>query len=159
MIPRLLQDTHPMLAERMPHYEVNKTSTAIAATLVEAMTYHGGIGLAANQIGIRACVFAMETKGGPLVLFNPMVTWLSTEMIRIEEGCLSFPKLELKIKRPRECQIKYEDQEGRVHVANFAGIEARCALHEIDHLLGVVFTQKVSRLKLTMAKKKLTKSA
>jgi peptide deformylase len=135
MIPRLLQDTHPMLAERMPHYEVNKTSTAIAATLVEAMTYHGGIGLAAK------------------------VTWLSTEMIRIEEGCLSFPKLELKIKRPRECQIKYEDQEGRVHVANFAGIEARCALHEIDHLLGVVFTQKVSRLKLTMAKKKLTKSA
>lgn len=159
MIPPLLPDNHPLLATKMPRHVFDDMTTDIAATLVESMTYYHGIGLAANQIGITTSAFAMEFQGGALVLFNPMVTWLSSDMSMLEEGCLSFPELDLRVRRPKEVQLRYEDQNQKVHVLNLTGIECRCALHELDHLDGVVFTSKVSRLKLMMARKKQRKKA
>lgn len=159
MIPPLLPDDHPLLAKQMPRFDFAvDDAKEIAATLVEAMTYYDGIGLAANQIGIEKSAFTMETAtSGPIVLFNPLVTWLTAESEFMTEGCLTFPGLGLKISRPTECQIRYQTENGETVVKHFTGIEARCALHEMDHLLGVVFTEKVSKLKLTMARKKLKK--
>lgn len=160
MIPPLLPDDHELLARAMPRFVFADDERAheLSALLIEAMTYYEGIGLAANQIGIEQAAFAMETEThGPIVLFNPMITWLSSESAVIAEGCLSFPALELKIKRPKECQVSYQDVYGKTVVANFKGMEARCAQHEMDHLAGVVFTEKVSKLKLSMAKKRAKK--
>lgn len=130
----------------------------IATTMIEAMTYYGGIGLAANQIGIETSVFAMETlRFGPIVLFNPMITWLSTDSRLLSEGCLTFPQLELGIRRPSECQVSYQTADGQKMVHHFKGIEARCVQHEMDHLVGVLFTSKVSKLRLRFAQKKQKK--
>ncbi len=159
MIPSLLPDGNPMMHRRMPRFDYVDDAEEIAQTLISSMQYYEGAGLAANQIGIECAAFAMRTSWvGPIVLFNPLVTWLSTEMVAIEEGCLSFPGLDLKIKRPKACQVQYQSVDESTHVLNLSGDDARIALHEMDHLLGIVFTEKVSRLKLTMAKKKSKKA-
>jgi peptide deformylase len=151
-----------MLARVMPEFDFRQpdalpTARAMATTMIEAMRHHQGIGLAANQVGIEERVFAMETTTGSICLFNPTVTWLSAESDKMEEGCLTFEGLELTISRPKECQVRYTDAEGQTQVLDLKGIEARCALHEMDHLDGIVFTGRVSKLKLQMAKKKALK--
>lgn len=159
MIPPLLPDEHPLLAKEMPPFDfATDDGPSLAKTLRDAMLLYGGIGLAANQIGIEKAVFAMETMAGErIVLFNPMVTWLSTDVVAISEGCLSFPGLELKIRRPADCQVSYQNELGKKIVTYFTGMDARCALHEMDHLAGIVFTSKVSKLKLALARKKQKK--
>lgn len=152
-----------MLRKVMPKFnfedaDARPSARALANTLIEAMHYHGGIGLAANQIGIADRAFAMEHEGQTIVLFNPEITWLAIESIKLNEGCLSFGDLELKISRPRECQVSYLDAEGKRKVIDLKGLSARVALHETDHLDGIVFTSLVSRLKLDMAKKKMEKA-
>lgn len=161
-MPPLLPDTHPMLLRPMPQFDFAAPDAvvearAIANTLKEAMKHYGGVGLAANQVGIEVRAFCMDTVDGPVVLFNPLVTWLSHDSISLEEGCLTFANLWLKIGRPKECQVRYTDEEGATQVLDLKGYEARCALHEMDHLDGVVFIRRVSRLKLEMAKKKARK--
>jgi peptide deformylase len=164
MIPNLLPDTDPMLHVAIAAFDFSApdalpTALAVANTLKEAMRHYNGVGLAANQVGIdiRACVVDLHPL--PLVLFNPLVTWLSAETKLIEEGCLTFPDIWLKISRPRECQIAYDDEQGHRRVLDLTGMEARIALHEVDHLDGLTFTDRVSRLKLSMARKKMQKKA
>jgi peptide deformylase len=161
----LLPDNHPMLARTMPVFDFSPSdakqrAAALVDALVEAMHHHRGIGLAANQIGIEARAFAIQISSGEsLVMFNPLVTWMSTDTAKLTEGCLSFTGLELSITRPRDIQIAYDDEEGVRRVLDLTGIDARCALHECDHLDGVVFTSKVSKLRLAMARKKMQKKA
>lgn len=161
-MPPLLPDNHPMLLRAMPEYDFAQpdaliTARAIANTLIEAMKHYGGIGLAANQVGIEERVFVMDTGMGPVAMFNPTVTWLSQESHKLEEGCLTFKNIWLSISRPKECQVRYTDENGVTQVLDLKGYEARCALHEMDHLDGLTFIKRVSRLKLDMAKKKASK--
>jgi peptide deformylase len=156
-LPPLLPDSHPMLHSELPDHVFDGSEAELAATLIAAMDHYDGLGLAANQVGIPVRAFAMQYAGGSLVLFNPMVTWLTTESTIINEGCLSFEGLGLRISRPKECQVAYTNVSGRREVVDLKGMEARCALHEIDHLDGIVFTSLVSKLKLSMAKKKAKK--
>lgn len=160
MILTLLPDSHEMLRREMPAWDFDDepmASSLLCESLVETMRHNEGIGLAANQVGIEARVFAMETDDGPIVAFNPMVVWVSNETVKMREGCLSFPSLELTLSRPKEIEVSYYEPSGARVVKSFSGLAARCALHEIDHLEGVVFTEKVSRLKLQMAMKKIKK--
>jgi hypothetical protein len=96
-------------------------------------------------------------ESGPIVLFNPMLTWLSTDTIALDEGCLTFDGLYLLIKRPKEVQVTYQDKDQVRHVLDLKGWDARIVLHETDHFNGVVFTSRVSKLRLNMAKKKATR--
>ena len=77
--------------------------------------------------------------------------------MQAEEGCLSFPNLWLAVKRPASINAKYLDRTGKECTIELKGIDARCFLHELDHLDGVCFTDKVSKLKLAMAIKKQRK--
>lgn len=82
MIRPLLPDDHPLLTTEMPRFDFKvDNAQELARILVESMTYYGGFGFAANQIGIEKSVFAMQTIPGPIVLFNPLVTWISTESV------------------------------------------------------------------------------
>lgn len=162
MIPKLLPDTHPLLAQRMPLFEfedegAGERARALSDTLLAALVHYEGSGIAANQLGIEARAFAMQNRDGPIVCFNPIITWLSSESAKIEEGCLTFTNLWLTISRPKECQLKYTDCDGETHVLDLSGYEARIALHETDHLDGVNFTSLVSKLRLSIAKKKAKK--
>ncbi|RYF12043.1 MAG: peptide deformylase [Oxalobacteraceae bacterium] len=158
---RLLPDTHAMLAERQPVFDFTQDgadAAKLADLLTAAMLRFGGIGLAANQIGIPTRAFAMMMHDRPVVLFNPVLLELDAETVSLEEGCLTFPDLFLNIARPRGCRVIYHDRAGQRTNDVLDGWDARVAMHEIDHLDGVVFTSKASRLHLQMQRERLRKA-
>jgi len=130
--------------------------------MVKLMYAENGIGLAAPQCGINARVFTMYTRNlqgvtEPFAVFNPKILAVSEEQIQDYEGCLSFPNLMLPVKRPENVVAEFLDRDKNTCIIRFDGIDARCFLHEYDHLEGVCFTSKVSKLKLDLAIKKQRK--
>ena len=130
--------------------------------MVTLMAQSNGIGLAANQVGISARVFVMQTQNlkdvyTPFALFNPKVVAISPDEELDEEGCLSFPDLWIKVKRPAHVVAEFFDRDNNQRIIRFDGIDARCFLHELDHLNGICFIEKVSKLKLDLALKKQRK--
>lgn len=129
--------------------------------LKDMMCRSTGVGLAANQVGINARVFVIGDPGNPdsvIAVFNPKIVNFSDEKIQYSEGCLSYPGLFLEITRPRTIRARYADETGEVRTHNFEGFTSRVFQHEYDHLEGIVYKEKVSRLKLDTAlraKKKL----
>ena len=121
--------------------------------MIETMAKSGGIGLAANQVGISARAMAMHIQetGEYLVLFNPEIESTSELQYIAMEGCLSFPGVILDIGRPREVTVRYQDHLQQEHTRVFKDIDAKCVLHEIDHLNGKTFKDHVSQLKFNRA--------
>ena len=135
-------------------FENRTDAEEIEKSLTEAMERFGGIGLSANQVGLDARVFVMKSQDqGIVAFFNPEITKVSQETDLMKEGCLSFPDIYLMIKRSKVIEMKYNDSEGKEHIITLDGLGARCAQHEIDHLNGIVFLQRASRLKLDRALK------
>lgn len=153
----LVPNTDPILKEIMPIFDFSKDNPIIIGnTLVESMQKFGGIGLSANQIGLRNRAFAMGVDE-IVVYFNPELIESSTETEFGEEGCLSFPNLYIKIRRPKFIKVKYQDYTGKFHEKNFTGLTAKCFLHELDHLNGKTFVDVADPISLNMARKKLKK--
>ena len=131
----------------------------IAKNMAEAMEKFGGLGLSANQVGLPYRMFVMRTmregdqESTVEPYFNPELTRVSQETELMKEGCLSFPDLYLMIKRSKTVEFKYQDVEGKEHTVMLEGLGARCVQHEIDHLNGILFLQRASRLKLERAQK------
>ena len=126
----------------------------VEKNLAEAMERFGGIGLSANQLGLNYRVFVMRTAdSGIKAFFNPEVTKLSQETEMMKEGCLSFPDIYLMIKRPKAIEFEYTDSEGERKTLQLEGIGSRCVQHELDHLNGIIFLQRASRLKIERALK------
>ena len=115
------------------------------------------MGLSANQVGLPYRMFVMKTMvDGEAVnkpYFNPELVRVSQETDLMKEGCLSFPDLYLMIKRSSTIELKYQDVEGKEHTVMLEGIGARCVQHEVDHLNGIIFLQRASRLKIERAMK------
>jgi|TARA_B100000902_G_scaffold399628_1_gene471434 peptide deformylase len=126
------------------------------------MLNHNGIGLAANQLNIKKRVFAIGAKTvpgfpEPFCVFNPVIIEASEEQVLDKEGCLSFPGLWLHLQRPKMIIAQYQTSKGETKEAKIEGYLAKCFQHELDHLNGICFVDKVSRLKLQLAMKKLKK--
>lgn len=129
----------------------------LANKLIETMVAKRGIGLAAPQIGLGFSAFVMW--GSPAVVcFNAKVVGASDKQEVLEEGCLSYPGLTLKIKRPSVIRMRFQTQTGETITRRFEGLTAHTAQHEIDHILGIPFFARVSRLKLDAAIRKANKS-
>lgn len=140
-------------------FEKDVNAKDLEVDLVQLMIENKGIGLAANQVGILKRVFAIRLKDQvPFCMFNPSIVKTDTEIIEAEEGCLSFPNLFLKVKRPKSITAEYFDRNGNQCTIELTGIDARCFQHELDHLDGVCFTSKLSPLKLALAIKKQRKN-
>ena len=128
----------------------------LSQSLVKFMRSKMGYGLSANQVGMPLNVFVLE--GEPAyACFNPKVTYYSPEEILLEEGCLSYPGLGLRIRRPRHIRVRFQDPYGDFVTRQFQDITSRVFQHELDHLSGVDFTMKVGKLKRDMAFKKWRK--
>ncbi len=132
----------------------------LAADMTETMRRANGIGLAAIQIGepIRMMVmdvnYDAEDKGESLALFNPEVlNEDGTEAI--EEGCLSIPDVREVIERAFKLKVKGQLLDGSEKTFEFEGLLARCVLHEIDHMNGMLFIQKVPAVKRLFLKRQL----
>ena len=101
--------------------------------LVTKMRELRGMGLAANQVGVPYKIFAMESD--PLyIVINPKVVEVSKQMIMLEEGCLSYPSLIVKVKRPLWIKVRFNYPNGTAHTYRFEGMTARVFLHEFDHV-------------------------
>ena len=131
-------------------------SSEISKNMIDLMYKYKGIGLAANQVGVDAQIFVMGEKD-PMTVINPIVTEVGTEKIEMEEGCLSFPGLYMKVSRPSVVSVQYLDIEQKECIIKLEGFHARVFLHEYDHLQGITFDQRVSKMRLEMAKKKQEK--
>jgi len=132
----------------------------IKEDLIETMDHFKGIGLSGNQVGIMERVFVMYsnfTKREKIVCFNPKITFESETQELMDEGCLSYPGMWLKVKRPSWIEVEYEDENGEVIKDTFTDLTARVFQHEYDHMEGLDFTKKVSRLRLDRANKRIKK--
>jgi peptide deformylase len=124
--------------------------------LIETMLSNDGIGLAAPQVGMAVRVFVMGYKASPELaqaFFNPEVLKCTEETEELEEGCLSFPGIYATIKRPKKILARWQNSKGEWQESEFDGYNCKCFLHELDHLEGVVFKDRVSSLKWDRAVK------
>ena len=157
---KLVPETDPILSEVMPEFDFSNppvNPSLFASTLVESCKYYRGYGLSANQCGFRYRVFVMGTNDEYVAFFNPEIINLSKEENHMIEGCLSFPLLGLKITRPSEIGVRYQDYTGEWKGATFSGISARCFQHELDHMNGIVYTSKTKPLALQFGLQKRNK--
>jgi len=131
--------------------------------MADSMYAAEGIGLAAVQIGVakRVIVIDLDQKEGkknPRAYINPKILWASEEVAVFEEGCLSVPEIWDDVERPARIKAEYLDRDGNKQTLEADGLLATCLQHEMDHLNGVLFIDHLSRLKRSMAIKKLTKA-
>jgi peptide deformylase len=158
---KLVLDPDPILKQRAEEwcFETDKNAEQVEQDMLKIMATFKGMGLAGNQVGLLKRVFTIQLKGSdtPFAMFNPKVISQSSTIQDSEEGCLSFPDLWLGVKRPQQIEAEYLDKTGKHCTITLTGIDARCFLHELDHLDGVVFTEKVSQMKLMLARKKQRK--
>lgn len=157
----LISETDPRLKLMSEDYDFQSTTLEERAALVQqmfdVMTENHGIGLAAPQIGINRRVFVMEVEGSRFPCFNPQIIEVLEETEKAQEGCLSFPGLRMHVTR-HSCIIgKFADVHGNEVTRQFKGLAARCFQHELDHLNGVTFDSKVSKMALELAKKRRPK--
>ena len=159
-IHQLLEKNNPILSIPLSGISEDADREQIKNDLIETMKNFNGIGLSANQIGIMERVFVMYSdikNKKTMVCFDPRIVSFSDEEIVMEEGCLTFPGLWLKVSRPDGIEVIYEDENGENQEKAMFGLEARIFQHEYDHMEGTNFTKKVSKLRLDRAKKRLKK--
>ena len=136
---------------------------SIESEMISTMISEGGIGLSANQVGLDAQIFVMKTYldkenfPAPFAVINPVIEGISQEIEAGPEGCLSHPDLFLTVRRPKAIRVKFLDSNAKECIIQLNDFDARIFLHEYDHLHGIDFTHRVSKLKLEMARKKQKK--
>jgi peptide deformylase len=154
----------------------------LVADMFETMYAAHGIGLAAIQVGVPLRVLVIDlqpddpdaepevctehgghhhthqpTKREPRVFVNPVILDPAAELNTYQEGCLSVPDIYADVDRPKACRVRWQDLQGHLHEEDMDGMLATCIQHEMDHLEGILFIDHLSRLKRTMALKKLEK--
>jgi peptide deformylase len=126
--------------------------------MIRLMLDEKGMGLAANQIGITKRFFAIghetfDTFQKHAIIWNPQVINSSEEKVIDVEGCLSFKDIFIKVERPKIIEVQYETTQGKTEFAKLDGMESKCFQHELDHLDGITFNKRVSKLRWQMANK------
>ena len=127
-----------------------------ASSLVETCRKQNALGLSANQCGYPYRVFVMGAGDDFIACFNPKVISSEGEA-HMAELCPSFPLLQLRITRAKTITVEYQDWTGKSHTAKFDGISARIFLHELDHMNGILYTDRVKPLALKSGLKKVEK--
>lgn len=162
---KIVRFNEPILRKKGAKVTVFDAALAkLADDMIAAMHAAEGIGLAAQQVGqaIQLCVvdlrpseaeFDWQYDGArppleifmPLVLVNPEVTLVPKPTTVYEEGCLSFPQIRGDVIRPDEITVKFQDAAGHAHVLRCNGLLSRCIQHEVDHLNGVLYIDRMEK--------------
>lgn len=118
----------------------------LAKDMIDTLYANDGIGLAACQVGMLKAMLVYDStyieegaKKNPIVVINPKFLSKSKSMIKVEEGCLSFPNVFEDVERHEKVKVEYTDLDGNTKVVSAKGIEAVVLQHEMDHLEGIVF--------------------
>ena len=156
----LVKEDDPILKEVMPEFDFANPPVnpeTFASSLVETCKMHHGVGLSANQCGFRYRVFVMGANDDYVAFYNPVVTYQSSDEVHMQEGCLSFPFLGLYITRPDTIEVAYKSFKGEDKTMTLTGISARVFLHELDHMNGILYTERVKTLALHTGQKRRNK--
>jgi peptide deformylase len=148
--------------EASPVDDFDKALESLVRDMWETMYHAEGIGLAAPQIGVskRVIVVDLRREEEPeahVALVNPRVVWSSKELDKATEGCLSIPGLEEIVQRPMSVRVEGFDPDGRPVEIEADELFARALQHEVDHIDGILFVDRVSALKRRMLLKKWKK--
>jgi peptide deformylase len=159
MIKTILTATEPSLRQKSkPVKKVDKKILTLINDMMETLVAQEdpeGIGLAAPQIGKNLRIFLMKPKDEMKVIINPEVVSINKDKPKnkgkkgkkIMEGCLSLPHFYGPISRAKDLKIKYLNSEGKEVTESFIGLDAQIVLHEIDHLEGVLFVDRLIKQK------------
>jgi peptide deformylase len=132
---------------------------ALFERMERTMIASRGVGLAAPQVGVSRQIAIMNPEpedGTKLIkMINPRIVAASDETVKIEEGCLSVPGIRGEVERPARVTVVYQDESGAEHTLEAEGLLARIVQHELDHLNGVLFIDRLSFAKRSLIKAKL----
>ncbi|MFM7238084.1 MAG: peptide deformylase [Cyanobium sp.] len=150
--PALTIHTLGHSALRTPARRISKVDESVrdlARDMLRAMYAANGIGLAAPQVGVHKQLLVIDldpenAAAPPLVLINPEIRSFGPGLDTYEEGCLSIPGVYLNVVRPSTVEVGYRDELGRPQRLRTDGLLARCIQHEMDHLSGVLFVDRVT---------------
>lgn len=143
-----------------PVVTVDDRIRQLVSDMAQTMYDAPGIGLAATQVDVHERVIVIdlsEEQNDLMVLINPEIVWRSDEVKTYEEGCLSVPGIFDEVNRAAQIRVKTLDLDGQTREFDADGLLAICVQHEIDHLDGKVFVEKLSPLKQSRIKTKLLK--
>ncbi len=160
---KLYEYPHPILKKKAEKVDkVDDELRKLLDDMLETMYADNGCGLAAPQIGISKRLIVIDIAGEgekpqPMYFINPEIVWASDEKEISEEGCLSVPGQRAEVERPASVRIKYLDYNGAAQEILAEDFLAVAAQHEIDHLDGILYIDRISRLKRQMLLKKLEK--
>ena len=147
-----------------PVAKIDEEVRRLVEDMFETMYEAPGIGLAAIQVGVPKRIITMDLAKkdepkDPQVFINPEILWTSEERATYEEGCLSIPEYYEEVERPAQVKVVFTDRDGKKRELEADGLFATCLQHEIDHLNGVLFIDRISKLKRDRVIKKFAKAA
>ncbi len=123
--------------------------------MVKTMRLANGIGLAANQVGIGKRFFVLEIDDEITKVVNPEILSFGEEMVEFQEGCLSIPGIFKNVLRPESIVVRYQDENGNFVERELNGLKSRAFQHELDHIDGILFIDKISPMSRNLIRKKL----
>jgi peptide deformylase len=154
MVREIVMLGHPALRARAePVAAFDDELRALVQDMFETMYRAEGIGLAANQVGVLRQVLVVhiqdeqDPSAGPMAIVNPRIVAVSDELERATEGCLSIPGVEEAVERPRGVRVEGFDPDGNPVVVEAEALLGRALQHEVDHLQGILFIDRLSPLK------------
>jgi peptide deformylase len=155
---RVLKFPDPVLRTRAQEvHQITDTERRLVRDMIDTMYAENGVGLAANQVGVLKRIFvasADQVRGKELVFFNP-VLFKKEGMIKEFEGCLSVPEFNEPVKRAKKAWMRAMTLDGKSVEVKGEGLLSRIFQHEIDHLNGILFVDRLGFLKSQRIKKKL----
>jgi peptide deformylase len=159
---QLVKSPDPWLQTKVAPFDFDKLNAKeISDEMINIMEQNQGLGLSANQVGLDAQIFVMvqymKPEVRPVTIINPVIESVTANTEQQPEGCLSHDLLFFKVTRPRGVIVSFVDIDNNPCTLELYDIDARCFLHEYDHLQGIQFTDRVSKLRLDRAKIKQKK--
>jgi peptide deformylase len=154
---KLVDYKDPIMSKELTEVNVKNPGFDVKETIAQMtrlMRLKKGLGLSACQVGLDHKIFIMGEDVTVAAFINPVVVSVSEEEELDVEGCLTYPDMFVHIPRPKTVEATWFDEDLNPRAGEFTGYAARCFLHEFDHLYGVVYKDKVSRLKWDRATKK-----
>jgi peptide deformylase len=161
----LINSNDPRLKQICPEFDFETGYMMEDGTVLQAkelyellrdkLVEHKGVGLSAPQLGIMTRVFVIGNPDAPneiIGVFNPMIVDYDEETVVYEEGCVSYPGLFIKIKRPRGIRVRYRGWNGEAGTTRYEGYTARVFQHEYDHLNGITYQTRANRYHLDQAR-------
>lgn len=141
--------------------DFNSEIQEISNNMLETLYHDQALGMAGNMVGILKQIIVVDLQRNnirdPFVMLNPEIIHKSEELSEYEESSLSFPGVKLKIKRPKEIKVKYNDLNGNIKEIEADGLFSTVLQHELDYLNAITIFDHVSKLKKNIALKKMKK--